>query len=119
LEGTTVLSRTGSSSLDLSVDGDRAIIRLQDPQFGTVDREPDDEKLLASLVELPQSQLSLDFSNVRFVASLGLAMLLRLNKQLAQGGRRLVIVNLQPHVYEVFSLTYLNTVLDVRLSEAA
>jgi anti-anti-sigma factor len=114
-----MLSRTGSPSFDLSVDGDRAIVRLPNPQFGTVDREPDDEQFVASLALLPQSQLSLDFSNVRFLASLGLAMLLRLHRQLSQSGRRLVITNLQPHVYEVFSVTYLNTVLDVRLREAA
>jgi anti-sigma B factor antagonist len=61
----------------------------------------------------------LGFSNVTFLTSLGLAMLLTLRKRLAEGGRRLAILNLQPHVYEVFSVTRLNTLFDVRQQEAA
>ena len=36
-----------------------------------------------------------------------------------RSGRRLAILNLQPHVYEVFSVTRLNTLFDVRQQEAA
>jgi anti-anti-sigma factor len=112
-------SRTGSSSLDLNADADKAVVRLPDAQFGAVERQPEDTQLLSRIAELPQRQLVLDFSNVKFLTSLGLAMLLTLRKQLGEGGRRLAILNLQPHVYEVFSVSRLNTVFDVHQQEAA
>jgi anti-anti-sigma factor len=112
-------SRTNASSLDLAIDGDKAVIRLPGAQFGAVERQPDDAQLLSSLVELQQRHLTLDFSNVEYLTSLGLAMLLTLRKRLAEGGRRLAILNLQPHVYEVFSATRLDTVFDVRQQDAA
>jgi anti-anti-sigma factor len=112
-------SRADSSFLDLNIDGDKAVVRLRGAQFGTVEREPEDAHLLASIVELRQRHLILDFSNVEYLTSLGLAMLLTLRKRLAEGGRRLAILNLQPHVYEVFSVTRLDTVFDVRQQEAA
>jgi anti-anti-sigma factor len=108
-----------SSSLDLNINGDKAVVRLPAAQFGAADRQSDDERLLALIVGLQQQQLMLDFSNVRFLTSLGLAMLVRLRKRLAERGRRLAILNAQPHVYEVFSVTRLDTMLDVRQQGAA
>jgi anti-anti-sigma factor len=113
-----MLSRT-DSPFDLNIDGDQAIVRLPGAQFGTVERQPADEHLLSFIAHLQQPQLILDFGNVKFLTSLGLAMLLTLRKRLAEGGRRLVLLNLQPHVYEVFSVTRLNTVFDVRQQAAA
>jgi anti-sigma B factor antagonist len=107
-------SRADSSSLDLNIDGDQAVVRLPGAQFGTLERQTDDEHLLALIADLQQQQLVLDFSNVKFLTSLGLALLLTLRKRLAEGGRGLAILNLQPDVYEVFSVTRLNTVFDVR-----
>jgi anti-anti-sigma regulatory factor len=46
-------------------------------------------------------------------------MLLKLRKRLVESGRRLVLLNLQPHIYDIFSVTHLTTVLDVRQQEAA
>jgi anti-anti-sigma factor len=88
-------------------------------QFGTLEQQPDDAQLLSNIGELQQQQLILDFSNVQFLTSHGLAMLLTLRKRLAKRGRRLVILGPQPHVYEVFSVTRLDTVFDVRQQEAA
>ncbi len=108
-----------ASSLDLDIDGDHAVVRLRGTQFGTVGREPEDAHLLASIVGLQQRHLILDFSDVNFLTSLGLALLLTLRKRLAEGGRRLALLNLQPQVYEVFSVTRLDTLFDVRQPEAA
>ncbi len=112
-------SRTDSSCLDLNIDGDKAVVRLPGAQFGTVEQQPEDSRLLADVVGLQQPQLVLDFRNVKFLTSLGLAMLLTLRKRLTEGGRKLAILNLQPHIYEVFSVTRLDTLFDVRQQEAA
>jgi anti-anti-sigma factor len=107
------------SSPGLRVDGHRAVLQLQHPYFGTVDRQHDDEQLLSLVLELHQEQLTLDFGKVKLVTSQGLSMLVGLHKRLEAEGRRLVITNLLPQVYDVFSITHLNTLLDVRLQEAA
>jgi anti-anti-sigma factor len=112
-------SSSNASSLDLDIDGDRAVVRIPTTHFGALDREADDERLLSVLGQVEQSLLALDFGNVNFLTSLGLAVLVRLHKQLAANGRRLAVLNLQPHVYELFSVTRLDTVLDVRPQEAA
>jgi hypothetical protein len=46
-------------------------------------------------------------------------MLVTLHARLEAQGRRLVITNLLPHVYHVFSVTSPTTLLDVRLQEVA
>jgi anti-anti-sigma factor len=119
LKGTTMASRADTSSLDLNIDGDTALVRLPGAQFGTWERQPEDTQALSDIAELQQRQLILDFSNVRFLTSLGLAMLLTLRRRLIERGQRLAILNLQPHVFEVFSVTRLNTLFDVRQQEAA
>jgi anti-anti-sigma factor len=112
-------SGADSSSLEVTITGDRAVIRMPNSHFGMAEHQLDDEHFLALLLEVEQTQLDLDFSNVKFLTSLGLAMLLRLRRQLADTCRRLAILNLQPHVHEIFSVTCLNTILDVYPPEAA
>ena len=112
-------SRTDAPSLWVDIEGDTAIVHIPTTRLGTVDGGPADERLFSLIEEVQQTQLSLDFGNVNFISSLGLAMLLALHKRLAESGRRLAIVNLQPLVYEVFSVTRLNTMLDVRQQEPA
>jgi anti-sigma B factor antagonist len=58
-------------------------------------------------------ELSLDFSNVGYIGSTLLGLLLRLHKRLAATGGHLQLRNLKPHIYEVFQVTRLSTVLDV------
>jgi anti-anti-sigma factor len=112
-------SRPETPSLDVSFEGDRAVVRMPAPHFGSVEAEAADSRLLGLVGELEQTLLALDFGDVSFMSSLGLALLLTLHKRLAESGRRLAVVNLQPHIYEVFSVTRLDTVLDVRPQEAA
>jgi anti-anti-sigma regulatory factor len=107
------------SSPELRIDGHRAVVRLQHPSFGTVDRQHDDEQLLSFVLQLEHEQLALDFRKVKLVTSQGLSMLVRLHARLEAQGRRLVITNLLPHVYHVFSVTSPTTLLDVRLQEVA
>jgi anti-sigma B factor antagonist/stage II sporulation protein AA (anti-sigma F factor antagonist) len=114
-----MLSRPAAISLDVHIDGDRAVVRLRALQFGSVDGEHADARLLSLVGELEYPVLALDFENVNFMSSLGLTLLLTLHKRLAANGRRLALLNLQPHLYEIFSVTRLNTLLDVQLREAA
>jgi anti-sigma B factor antagonist len=72
------------------------------------------EQFLA-LAEGPiQDTLFLDFSSVAYVSSLMLGTLIRLHRKLQEAGRRLTLGNLRPEVYEVFEVTRLTVLLDVR-----
>jgi anti-anti-sigma factor len=113
-----MVSRSDSRP-DIAIAGDRAVVRIPAPNFGAVDEEPADERLLSLLGQTDRKVLALDFANVNFVSSIGLAVLLRLRKQLAANGRRLAVLNVRPEVYEVFSVTKLTTVFDVQQQEAA
>lgn len=58
-------------------------------------------------------QLLLDFSGVDSVCGNELGILLRLQRTMVASGGRLTLFNLQPHVYEIFAITNLDTVLRI------
>ena len=112
-------SRSTAGPLRVDIDGDRAVIHIPDTRFGTPDGASADHRLLRLVEELDQPHLTLDFGAVDFLSSLGLETLLTVHKQLRARGGRLAVVNVRPHVYEVFAVTRVTTVLDVRGQEKA
>jgi len=64
-------------------------------------------------------ELVLDFSNVVFVSSAGLGVLLGLHNRLQAAGGSLVLRDLDDTVYEVFEVTRLTTLFDVRRAAPA
>jgi anti-sigma B factor antagonist len=73
---------------------------------------------LDALTEEPgHSRLVLDFGNVVYVAGRALGMLVGLHKKLLGAGRRLTVRNLHPQIYEVFVVTRLDKLLDLRLAK--
>ncbi len=62
----------------------------------------------------PGARLHLDLTGVRIPTAGGLGALLRLHRELRVRGGRLVLLNVQPWAYEVFAVTRLTDVLDVR-----
>jgi anti-anti-sigma factor len=77
------------------------------------------EQLFALTWPLGPCELLLDFGNVDSVCAAALAMLLRLHKRLAAGGGRLRLLNVNPHAHQVFEITKLHAILDVRPAETA
>jgi anti-anti-sigma factor len=74
------------------------------------------DQLLALADETGDSDLFLDFDNVEYISSQALGTLISLRKQLFSQGRHLTIGNLSPHVHEVFAITKLDKLLDLRLA---
>lgn len=74
-------------------------------------------QLLALAAEPPATPLLLDFANVDYVSSSALGMLVGLYTKLSASGRHLTILNLNPQVYEVFMVTRLDTIIDLRPAE--
>jgi anti-anti-sigma factor len=68
-----------------------------------------------TLPDEPERQhLLLDLSRVRMPTAGGLGALVGLHKLIRDNGGRLVLLNVQPWAYEVFAVTRLIDVMDVR-----
>lgn len=68
----------------------------------------------AGLVEGRDQHLILDLAGISFLGSVALAKFVALNKVVRAAGGKLTLVNLNPAVREVFAVTRLDAILDVR-----
>jgi anti-anti-sigma factor len=76
------------------------------------------DQLIALTEERSDSELFLDFGNVEYVSSKALATLVGLHRKLLARGRHLTVGNLSPQVHEVFAVTGLDRLLNLRLAGA-
>jgi anti-sigma B factor antagonist len=74
------------------------------------------DELLALAEEPSESDLLLDFGNVEYLTSTALGMLIGLHKKLLATGRHLTVGNLCPQIHEVFTVTKLDRLLDLRVA---
>ena len=75
---------------------------------------------LFSLVDDDHLQkIVLDFTNVEYLSSVELGTLITLHKRVKASGGRLTLFNLNAQVYEVFTVTHLQTVLGICREENA
>jgi anti-sigma B factor antagonist len=75
------------------------------------------DKLLALADEPSAADVVFDFGNVEYLSSTTLGTLVRLRKKLHARGRRLTIGNLTPQVHEIFAVTRLDRVFDLRFAK--
>ncbi|MFJ3463679.1 STAS domain-containing protein [Achromobacter spanius] len=68
---------------------------------------------LLAHVEKGESRFVLDFSNLNYISSAGLRVVLVLAKRLKQAGGALVLCAMQPHVREVFDISGFLAILTV------
>jgi anti-anti-sigma factor len=81
-----------------------------------------DETLLgayAEVVTLGSSRLTLDFSDVGYINSTGIALVVRLLADARRDGRRVRAVGLTTHYREIFRITRLSDFMDIVEGEAA
>ena len=60
----------------------------------------------------------LNFSNVEFLSSAALGKLITLDKKVKANAGRLKLSNIRPEIYEVFAITKLNKLFDIKDDEA-
>jgi anti-anti-sigma factor len=73
------------------------------------------ESQLCTLVdEFGHGKLHFDFSDIHALTSTGLGKLVTLHKKVRNKGGSLSLHNVNPLVYELFEVTRLNTLLDIR-----
>ena len=74
---------------------------------------------LYSLVEQENRQdVLLNFSAVEFLSSAALGKLINLDKKIQAQGGRLKLSNIRPEIYEVFAITKLNRIFDIKDDES-
>ena len=78
-------------------------------------------RLDASQVESARSVLgtvtgtcTLDFSELEYISSLGLGVLLEAQKRLTEAGHGLVITNLSEHIADLFKLAGFDLIFEIR-----
>lgn len=76
------------------------------------------EKSLQTLFEAPQAKVLLDFSELNYISSAGLRVVLMAAKRAKQSVGRLVLAGLQIHVKEVFEISGFLKILEVEDSRA-
>lgn len=75
---------------------------------------------LFQLVEVEKcKKLVLNFSSVDFLSSAALGKLITLDKKVKAQGGMLKLCNIRPEIYEVFAITRLNRLFDIKDDEAA
>ena len=77
------------------------------------------EELFALIESEGKDAILLNFSDVEFLSSAALGKLITLDKKVKAGGGQLKLCNIRPQIYEVFAITKLNKLFDIREDEAA
>jgi anti-anti-sigma factor len=76
------------------------------------------QELFQLVEEENRKNLLLDFSNVEFLSSAALGKLITLDKKVKLHGGRLKLSGIRPQIYEVFAITKLNKLFDIKDGEA-
>lgn len=61
-----------------------------------------------------EKKLILNFSNVRFMTSAFLGLLVRIHKNVCELGGRMELLNLDSNLYKIFEITQLTKVFNIR-----
>lgn len=72
-----------------------------------------DKSLMAIVEDAKRENLLLDFSNVRFMSSAFLGLLVKIHKRVCERDGRLTLKNIDPNIYKVFEITQLTKIFDI------
>jgi anti-sigma B factor antagonist len=105
--------------LDVSEVGDVSVVRFMDRKLVESGNIQEVAQELFGLVEKEQRKnLLLDFSTLDFLSSEALGKLISLERLVKRQQGKLKLSNIRPEIYEVFTITKLNRVFDIRDNEA-
>jgi len=105
--------------LDVSEVGDITVVRFRDHKIIEDMNIQELGQELSQLVEVAnRRKLLLNFSAVDFLSSAALGKLITLDKKMKAVGGVLKLSNIRPEIYEVFAITKLNRLFDIKEDEA-
>jgi anti-sigma B factor antagonist len=70
------------------------------------------EKAEAFMGELSANS-TLDFEQLEYISSAGLAILLKTQKRLSESGAALKIINVNKHIYDIFRYSGFNAIFEI------
>ena len=110
---------TAYRHLDVMEVGDVTVVRFRDHKIIEDINIQELGQEMFRLVETDgRDRLLLDFSSVDFLSSAALGKLITLDKKMKAHGGVLKLSNIRPEIYEVFAITKLNRLFDIRKDEA-
>jgi anti-sigma B factor antagonist len=71
------------------------------------------ESITSAIEQGEQTNLILDFQNVRFLSSAVLGLLIRVSKKIYEQDGQLRLCNINAKIYEIFKITRLTKVFDI------
>jgi len=99
--------------------GDVTVIRFRDHRIVEDENIQELGKELLQLVEAEnRKKLLLNFHAVEFLSSAALGKLITLEKRVKASEGNLKLSNIKPEIYEVFTITRLNRLFDIKADEA-
>ncbi len=109
----------GNRRIQLNEVGEVSVVRFVDRKILDEANIQELGTELFRLVEQDQRKnLLLNFASVEFLSSAALGKLITLDKKVKAHGGRLKLSNIRPEIYEVFAITKLNKLFDIKDEEA-
>jgi anti-sigma B factor antagonist len=110
---------TAYRRLDINEVGDITVVRFRDRKIIEDINIQQLGQEMFHLVEVDsRDKVLLNFSSVDFLSSAALGKLITLDKKMKAHGGALKLSNIRPEIYEVFAITKLNRLFDIKDDEA-
>jgi anti-sigma B factor antagonist len=110
---------TAYRRLDVTDVGDVAVVRFRDHKIvEDINIQELGQEMFHLIETAGRDKLLLNFSSVDFLSSAALGKLITLDKKMKAHGGVLKLSNIRPEIYEVFTITKLNRLFDIRDDEA-
>jgi anti-sigma B factor antagonist len=114
-----VSDMSGFQRLEVTEVGDVTLVRFRDAKIVEDMAIQEVGQQLFRLVEVDnRDKMLLSFATVEFLSSAALGKLITLDKKMKAHGGTLKLSNIRPEIYEVFAITKLNRLFDIRKEEA-
>jgi anti-sigma B factor antagonist len=104
--------------VEINDEGDVTVVRFLDSKIlDETNIAQIGERLFRLVDNDGKKKLVLDFENVEYLSSAALGKLITLDKKAKAQAGRMRLCNIKPGIYEVFAITRLNKVFDIRDSK--
>lgn len=105
----------GQRRIDVEQIGDVTVARFTDKKILDENNiQVIGNQLFGLVEEEGRKKVVLDFSNVEYLSSAALGKLITMDKKVKAAGGKLRLCSIRPDIYEVFAITKLNKLFDIR-----
>ena len=109
----------GYRRLDVNEVGDVTVVRFRDQKIiEDINIQELGQEMFRLVEEDHREKLLLNFSSVDFLSSAALGKLITLDKKVKSHGGVLKLSNIRPEIFEVFTITKLDRLFDIKDDEA-